>query len=113
MTQAFSRQLGKNRLNSETLFTALVAGMVFLFCVLSIVYLSHANAVATQGYTLKQLQEDRAYLQAEVDTWNLKLTRLQALNVLSNSEKVAQMTKYQVTPQFIEKQEKVAYVPAN
>ena len=110
LSQAIPRQLGRSRTaQSESVFTAIVAGMVFLFCALSIVYLSHANAVATEGYKIKQLQEERTYLQAELDTWNLKLTRLQAIDALNKSEQVAQMVNFAEIPQFIERDTQVAF----
>lgn len=86
---------------SEVMFTVLIGMLVSLFCFLSLIYLSHANSVATKGYTIKQLQEQKASLQAEVDLWNLKLVRLQALGQLESSEKFLSMLDYVDAPSFI------------
>jgi peptidoglycan hydrolase CwlO-like protein len=109
LTEAFTPQFGHApSARQDTAFTAIIATIVVLFCVLSIVYLSHANVVATKGYQIKQLQEEKTGLQTNLDTWNLKLTRLQALNTLSDSNIVAQMQPYHELPQFIEKETQLA-----
>ena len=64
--------------------------------------------VATKGYAMKTLQEDRAYLQSDLDTWNLKLTRLQALSVLAHAEHVQGMEDYSEAPVFVQPNTAVA-----
>ena len=93
---------------SEVLFTSVVAVMVLIFCGLSLAYLSHANAVATKGYQIKQMQEERSKLQADLDVWNLKLARLHALQSIESSVYVSQMQSYTEKPLFIEKTSEVA-----
>ncbi|MBT4937451.1 hypothetical protein HON22_06055 [Candidatus Peregrinibacteria bacterium] len=95
---------------SEVLFTSVVAIIVLIFCGLSLTYLSHANAVATKGYQIKQMQEERNKLQADLDVWNLKLVRLQALQNIASSSYVAQMEGYTERPLFIETTSEVAIV---
>jgi len=93
---------------SEVFFTAIVALIVVLFCTFSLIYLSHANSVATKGYEIKKLQEARSVINAELDGWNLKLTRLQSLNSLSGSDQIAKMGGYKDKIEFIEEKTKVA-----
>ena len=77
---------------SEWLFQILVVGMVIVFSVLSLIYLSHSNAVATSGYTIKQLQQEQVSLQNELAVERLKVSRLQSLQALEQSDKVVAMT---------------------
>jgi hypothetical protein len=93
---------------SEVVFTSIIAVLVFIFCGLSLIYLSHANMVATKGYKIKKLQEDRSQLQAELDVWNLKLARLQSVHSLDNSSKITAMQKTEEAPQFIKTDTQVA-----
>jgi len=90
------------------LFHSVLAALVFVFCALSLVYLSHSNAVATKGYQIKQLQEERAFLQSENDIWNLKVTRLQSLQELESSVHVSQMSVISEPSVFIAKSSEFA-----
>lgn len=99
-----SRSLRK----SDMLFTSVVVTMVVVFSLFSLAYLSHANSVATKGYQIKQMQEDRSQLQADLDVWNLKLVQLRSLQSIASSSYVAQMESYQETSIFIDPNPSVA-----
>ncbi|PCI25036.1 hypothetical protein COB57_02290 [Candidatus Peregrinibacteria bacterium] len=76
---------------SEYTFYLLSSIAVALFCILSLVYLSHTNSVATKGYEIKQLREEKKVLQAELSKWNLKLVQTQSLQNLSASSTIQGM----------------------
>ena len=66
--------------------------------------------VATKGYTIKQLSEEKAELQNEVNIWNMKLARLQSLENMQASFKVKQMLTYTEMPRFVNGDSQLAAV---
>ena len=90
------------------MFTFIAGVLVLIFSGLSLIYLSHMNAVATKGYTVKKYQEKRIELQADLAIWNLKLSRLKSLDTLLSSSEVANMLPYIELPNYVQKDAQLA-----
>ncbi len=73
-------------------------------------YLKHSNSVATLGYQIKQLQEEKNILRTEEDIWNLKLVKAQSLDRLEKSVLENTMITYE-NPIFINTESQVANLP--
>lgn len=84
----------------ETGLTATLFVMVAVICMLSLLFLSHSNKVATQGHVLKALQEQRSTLVTENEVLGMKIADLQSLENLENDPKIASMVNAD-TPKFI------------
>lgn len=69
----------------------LVFTTITLICVISLLYLAHANKVATKGYQLKNLKEERNLLMTENEIWNMKIARSQAIDTLKKDPLIAKM----------------------
>lgn len=70
---------------------ALVFSTITVICVISLLYLAHSNKVATKGYELKSLKEERTMLMTENEIWNMKIARSQAIEKIKSDPLIAQM----------------------
>lgn len=68
---------------------------------LSIVFLAYSNSVATKGYALKELKNERAHLAEVNEAWNMRLSQARAVETLMASEKVQKMMATLDQPMFI------------
>lgn len=72
---------------------ALVFSTITIICIVSLFYLAHSNKVATKGYELKNLKEERTMLITENEIWNMKIARSRALEKIKDDPIIAQMNK--------------------
>jgi len=79
---------------------ALVFSTITIICVVSLLYLAHSNKVATKGYELKNLKEERSMLMTENEIWNMKIARSQAIENIKTDPVIAQMQEV-TQPQYI------------
>lgn len=70
---------------------ALVFSTITVICVVSLLYLAHSNKVATKGYELKNLKEERSMLMTENEVWNMKIARSRAIEKIKTDPLIAQM----------------------
>lgn len=70
---------------------ALVFSTITIICIVSLIYLAHSNKVATKGYELKQLKEERSMLMTENEIWNMKIARSTAIEKIKTDPLIAQM----------------------
>lgn len=87
-------------------FLFITAAMI---CLLSLLFLSHSNRVATKGYELKMLQAKRAELQRTNEVLSMQIADLQALDMLENDDVVRMMVKAD-RPKYIRTDTAVAQV---
>jgi len=62
-----------------------------LALVVSLVYLAHANRVATRGYVLKSLEIEKSNLITESEIWKQQVSEAKSLAVIKNSPVVQEM----------------------
>lgn len=67
--------------------------VIGLFTAISMLYLAHFNSVATKGYELNRLQDERGNLITEHEIQNMRLSHAQALLTIQQSTKVSRMVK--------------------
>lgn len=79
---------------------ALVFSTITIICVVSLLYLAHSNKVATKGYELKSLKEERSMLMTENEVWNMKIARSQAIEKIKTDPVIASMQEVN-QPQYI------------
>lgn len=79
---------------------ALVFSTITIVCIISMLYLAHSNKVATKGYELKSLKEERSMLMTENEVWNMKIARSQAIEKIKSDPLIAQM-KTAEAPKYI------------
>ena len=84
----------------EVGINALVFSTITIICVVSLLYLAHSNKVATKGYELKSLKEDRSMLMTENEIWNMKIARSRAIEKIKTDPVIAQMEEVR-QPQYI------------
>ena len=84
----------------EVGINALVFSTITIVCVVSLFYLAHSNKVATKGYELKGLQEERSMLITENEVWNMKIARSQAIEKIKTDPVIASMQEVN-QPQYI------------
>lgn len=77
----------------------LIVGIV-LIALLALLFLSHSNRVATKGYELKMLQNERVKLIKENEILSMQIADLQSLEALENDEFTANMVKAE-KPKYI------------
>ncbi len=82
---------------------------VTIICLLSLLFLSHSNRVATKGYELKMLQAKRAELLRSNEVLSMQIADLQALDALENDATIKLMVKID-QPQYIRTDTAVAQV---
>ncbi len=73
---------------------------VTIICLLSLLFLTHSNQVATRGYELKMLQAKRSDLLRENEVLSMQIADLQALDALANDTTIKRMVKAD-KPQYI------------
>jgi len=73
---------------------------VTIICVLSLVFLSHSNRVATKGYELKILQDKRQDLLRKNEVLSMQIADLQTLESLANDNTIRTMVKAE-RPKYI------------
>lgn len=71
--------------------TSLTFFTVILIAVVSLVYLTHANQNATQGYVLKELEQSRAELLTKNEVLDMQIAEIKSLRSLSGDNKIASM----------------------
>lgn len=94
--------LRKKTLSQKVEFgvNALVFSTITIICVVSLFYLAHSNQVATKGYELKSLKEERSALMTENEIWNMKIARSQAIESIKKDPVIAKMQEVK-QPQYI------------
>ncbi len=80
LTRASSRSV-------QWIFRIGVVAMV----VLGFLHLLLLNSLATQGFVLQSIKQDRLALQQELDDWNITLATVTSLYALQSSEQVQEM----------------------
>lgn len=104
ITKTNSTKVGvRKRTLSQTIefgAISLIVVTMVLICILSLVYLTHTNKIATRGYQLKQLEYERKQLITENEAWNLKISQAQSILTLEQDPKIAAMLNTS-TPKFI------------
>ncbi len=98
-----ARKRIKKRTLSERMETGLTATlfvMIAVICLLSLLFLSHSNRVATKGHVLKVLREERASLITQNEVLGMKIADLQSLENLESDPKIASMVDAE-KPKFI------------
>ncbi len=66
---------------------------IALICVLSLLFLSHSNRVATKGYELKMLQSNRSELIRKNEVLSMQIADLQTLDAMENDSIIKTMVK--------------------
>ncbi len=84
----------------EVGINALVFSTITIICVVSLLYLAHSNQVATKGYELKSLKEERSMLMTENEIWNMKIARSRAIEKIKTDPVIAKMQEVK-QPQYI------------
>lgn len=72
---------------------SLIIMLVVLFCVISLLYLTHFQQAATKGYRVSELEERRQELIAENEMNSVLIDKVRALHVIENHPKVQSMVK--------------------
>lgn len=105
----------EKKVNKKPLSKQIELGVgAFLFisiaciCLLSLLFLSHNNRVATKGYELRMLQETRAQLLREQEILSMQIADLQSLRSIENDNVVKTMVKAD-RPQYIRVDTAVAF----
>ncbi len=71
--------------------TSLVFVVVALAFVVSLIYLAHANKVATRGYILKQMETEKNTLITQNEIWQQRVSENKSLEAIKNSPAVERM----------------------
>lgn len=79
---------------------SLIVVTTLLICILSLVYLTHTNKIATRAYQLRQLEHERGKLITENESWNLKISQAQSILTLEKDAKILTMVNGGI-PHFI------------
>lgn len=87
--------------NIETALSTLLGVTVMLIVLFSIVFLAFSNRVATKGYALKELKNERAHLSEVNEAWNMRLSQARAVDTLAASEVAAKMVSMSTEPLFL------------
>lgn len=92
-TASTRKQIRKKTLSEriEVGITAVLFVMLVIICLLSLLFLSHSNRVATKGYQIKVLRDERASLLTQNEVLGMKIADLQSLEALENDPKIASM----------------------
>jgi len=106
---------GKGKVCKKPLSKQIELGVgAFLFisticiCLLSLLFLSHNNRVATRGYELRMLQEKRAALLHEQEVLSMQIADLQSLRAMENDAVLQRMVRVD-RPQYIRVDTAVAF----
>lgn len=75
--------------------------LIMLTSIVSMIYLLYANKNATQGYIIKNFQQERTNLILEAERWDMLIAKAKSLDVLKSSPLVSTMVKYKDPPLFI------------
>ena len=75
----------------QLLITWLLRGGAVLVLGLSFLYLVLSNSIATKGFSLQELKENRIKIQKEVEKWDISLAIPVSLYALEASEQVQGM----------------------
>lgn len=67
--------------------------VVLLACVVSLIYLAHANRVATRGYIIKKLEMEKTELVTENEIWRQQVSEAKSLTAVQTSDAVTRMAK--------------------
>lgn len=70
-----------------------IGGLMVIAILISLVYLTHFNKVATKGYDLRRLEADRQQLLNQYDIKNMKLAEVKSLAKIAGSERVSVMRR--------------------
>jgi len=69
-------------------------------CILSLLFLSHSNRVATKGHRIVQLRAERDRLITANEVLNMKIADLQSLQNLENDPRILSMVDA-ADPKFV------------
>ncbi len=72
-------------------FAWLIRGGIAVSLILMFIYLILLNALASQGFTLQKIKEDRLNIQKEVEKWDISLAIPVSLYALESNEQVQNM----------------------
>lgn len=67
--------------------------VITLALVVSLIYLAHANRVATRGYVLKKLELEKNELVTEQEIWQQKVSEAKSLGAIKSSSVVENMRR--------------------
>lgn len=71
---------------------SLTVVVTLLALVVSLIYLAHANRVATRGYAIKKLEIEKTQLVTQNEIWRQQVSEAKSLTALRSSEAVSKMT---------------------
>ena len=64
---------------------AMTITVVLIASFISLVYLSHANRIATRGYNIRTLEAERSAIITQFDIWNERVSKARSLAVIQDS----------------------------
>lgn len=70
---------------------SLTVVVTLLALVVSLIYLAHANRVATRGYAIKKLEIQKTQLVTQNEIWRQQVSEAKSLTALRNSDIVQRM----------------------
>lgn len=65
--------------------------VIALALVVSLIYLAHANRVATRGYVIKRLEAEKSVIVIENEIWRQQVSEAKSLATIKNSFQVQNM----------------------
>ena len=71
--------------------TSLIVVVGLLAVVISLIYLAHANRVATRGYAIKKLEQDRRMVVTDLEIWQQMVAEAKSMASLKASPAVQKM----------------------
>lgn len=92
---------GENTRALKRSFGWILRAGLLLVVILGFWYLMLLNSLATRGFVLEELKNDRQQIQKELEKWDIALTIPTSLYALESSEQVQEMTVVE-DPVFVE-----------
>jgi hypothetical protein len=68
-----------------------VVGLLAL--VVTLIYLAHANRVATRGYVIKKLETEKVTITTENEIWRQQVSEAKSLETIRNSSALEKMVR--------------------
>jgi len=108
------RKITKKTLSQrvEVGITAVLFVMLVVICLLSLLFLSHTNRVATKGHRIVALRNERNNLLIENEILGMQIADLQSLRNLENDPQILKMINAE-KPKFIRGDTAVAQILQN
>lgn len=86
---------------------SLATVVILLTLAVTLIYLAHANRVATRGYVIKKLEAERRDGVTALEIWRQQVAESKSIERLADSPEIAKMVPVK-NPVFIELQPSVA-----